>query len=66
MFYKIVWQHVQDVAGVLITTLLQIYLGTFSEKNWKSVRILQNYGQEFVASLLAHPSVLADSAINLS
>jgi len=51
MFYKVVWQHVQGVVRLLKTTLLQIYQGIFQwKKNWKSVRIWQNYGHEFVAS----------------
>jgi len=29
MFHKIMWQHMQRVMGLLITTLLQIYRGIF-------------------------------------
>ena len=29
MFHKIMWQHMQRVIGLLITTLLQIYRGIF-------------------------------------
>ena len=52
MFHKVVWQHMQGVVGVLLTTLLQIYKKIFREKFWKSVKIWQNYGHEFVASFL--------------
>jgi len=42
----------QGVVGFLITSLLQIYQGIFhAKKLWKSVKIWQNYGREFVVSL---------------
>jgi len=52
MFHKVVWQHMQGTVGFLITILLQIYQRIFPwQKNLKSVKIWQNYGHEFVASL---------------
>ena len=52
MFYKVVWQHMQEWWNFWITTLLQIYQGIFQWKQLcKSVKIWQNYGHEFVASL---------------
>jgi len=47
----------QDVVGFLVITLLQIYQGIFQWKIFfKSVKIWQHYGHEFVASLfLAYP-----------
>jgi len=29
MFHKVVWLHMQEIVGLLITTLLQIYEGIF-------------------------------------
>ena len=29
MFHKVVRQHMQGMVGILVTTLLQIYLGIF-------------------------------------
>jgi len=57
MFYKVVWEHMQGAVGILITVLLQVYQRTFQWKQfWKSAKIWQNYGHEFVALLfLAHP-----------
>ena len=52
MFHKVVWQHMQGVVGCLIRTLLQIYQRILQwKKLWKSVKIWQNCGHEFVASL---------------
>ena len=39
----------QRLVGLLMITLMQIYKE--SEKNCKSIKIWQNYGHEFVASL---------------
>ena len=53
MFHKVVWQHnarMQGVMGFLIITLLQ----SSSNKKCKSVKIWQNCGHEFVASLFRH------------
>jgi len=33
MFRKVVWQHMQEVVGLLIITLLRIYQGIFQRKN---------------------------------
>jgi len=56
MFHKVVWQHMQDVVGFLITTLLQIYQGIFQRKKLcRSVKNWQNYGREFVALLFGPP-----------
>jgi len=41
--------------------ILQIYQGIFRWKEWKSVKIWQNYGPEFVASLF-WPTVYIVSA----
>ena len=55
VFHKVVvWQHLQAVAGFLITTLVQRNLPV--KKIRKSVKIWQNVGRGFVAALfLAHP-----------
>ena len=34
MFHKVVWQNMQEVVGLLITTLQQIYHGIFQWKNF--------------------------------
>jgi len=58
MFHKLVLQHMQDVMGPRITTLLQIY---YRKQNvpvkefWRSVKIWQNYGHKFSVQFLAHP-----------
>jgi len=52
MFHKVVWQHMKCVVEFVLTSLLQIYQEILE---WifffKSVKIWQNYGHEFVASL---------------
>jgi len=54
MFHKVVWEHMHGVVRFLVTSFLQIYPGIFQWKFYfflKSVKIWQNYGHEFVASL---------------
>ena len=34
MFHEVVWQHMQDVVGFLIISLLQIHVGIFQ---WKKI-----------------------------
>jgi len=52
MIQKVVWQQMGGEVGLLITSLLQINRGIFQWKQFlKSVKIWQNYGHEFVASL---------------
>jgi len=36
MFHKVVWQHMLDVAGLLITILLQIYSRFRQRKNFEN------------------------------
>ena len=55
MFLKVVWQHTQGQVGLLITSIVQIYPGFFWWKKWKSVKVWQNCGHEFVASLVGPP-----------
>jgi len=47
MYHKVVWQHMQRVAGSLITALLQIYPRIFQWKKRKFIQIWQNDGHEF-------------------
>jgi len=52
MFHKVVWQQMQGVVGFLITSLLKIYQEISQWIFfWKSVKIWQNHGHEFVVSL---------------
>jgi len=45
--------------GILITTLLKIYQEIFQwKKLWKSVKMWQNNGHEFVAPLFGRPCIL--------
>jgi len=39
MLHEVVWQHMQRVAGLLVTALLQIYQGMFPVKNCKPINI---------------------------
>jgi len=59
MFQKPVRQHMQGVVGFLVTVVfLQIYQGILQWKKFsKSVKILQNYGHLFIASLFGPPSM---------
>ena len=50
MFYKVVWQYMQEVVGFLITIYCNFTQVSSGEKNCKKVKIGQNYAHEFVAS----------------
>jgi len=59
MFHEVVRQHLEGVVGFLITTLLKFTKESSRKKFCKSVKIGQNYGLEFVASIFGPPQAVA-------
>jgi len=51
MFHKVVWQHMQELVGFLITTLLQIYQGIFQ---WKKFLFRLRFDRIMAMSLRPH------------
>ena len=43
MYPPVMWQHMQEVAGFLISSLLQIYQGIFQWKKIKAVKIWRRW-----------------------
>ena len=51
MFYEVVWQHMQGLVGFSTALYFKFTRESSSDFFCKSVKIWQNYGHEFVASL---------------
>ena len=59
MFHKVVWATYSSCGGIFNKHFTVNLLRNLAVKKfWKSDKIWQNYGHEFVASFLAHPVYL--------